>query len=118
MAACVNAPDRNLVSSPGPQPFFASTKPSSYPAMTQLLGAEWWRRSEGGLPQEASGPRWVRVLELFTFYVLLKRLLFPLSSLSAYPTSFWSLGFFPQVLFFPEGTCSNKKALLKFKPGE
>lgn len=57
MAAGVNAPDRNFVSSPGPQPFFASTKPSSYPAMTQLLGAEWWRRSDGGLPQEASGPR-------------------------------------------------------------
>ncbi|XP_032480340.1 lysophospholipid acyltransferase LPCAT4 [Phocoena sinus] len=27
-------------------------------------------------------------------------------------------GKWPQVLFFPEGTCSNKKALLKFKPGE
>ncbi|XP_062061543.1 lysophospholipid acyltransferase LPCAT4 [Lepus europaeus] len=26
-------------------------------------------------------------------------------------------GKWPQVLFFPEGTCSNKKALLKFKPG-
>ncbi|XP_028933134.1 lysophospholipid acyltransferase LPCAT4 [Ornithorhynchus anatinus] len=26
-------------------------------------------------------------------------------------------GRWPQVLFFPEGTCSNKKALLKFKPG-
>ncbi|XP_025065349.1 lysophospholipid acyltransferase LPCAT4 isoform X1 [Alligator sinensis] len=28
-----------------------------------------------------------------------------------------SRGKWPQVLFFPEGTCSNKKALLKFKPG-
>lgn len=28
-----------------------------------------------------------------------------------------SQGKWPQVLFFPEGTCSNKKALLKFKPG-
>ncbi|XP_053121211.1 lysophospholipid acyltransferase LPCAT4 [Hemicordylus capensis] len=28
-----------------------------------------------------------------------------------------SWGKWPQVLFFPEGTCSNKKALLKFKPG-
>ncbi|XP_074091102.1 lysophospholipid acyltransferase LPCAT4 [Macrotis lagotis] len=28
-----------------------------------------------------------------------------------------SKGKWPQVLFFPEGTCSNKKALLKFKPG-
>ncbi|XP_036912050.1 lysophospholipid acyltransferase LPCAT4 isoform X3 [Sturnira hondurensis] len=55
------------------EPFFASTKPSSYPGTTRPLGAEWWRKSEGGLPQE--------------------------------------------VLFFPEGTCSNKKALLKFKPG-
>ncbi|MBZ3888262.1 Lysophospholipid acyltransferase LPCAT4 [Sciurus carolinensis] len=26
-------------------------------------------------------------------------------------------GKWPQVLFFPEGICSNKKALLKFKPG-
>ncbi|KAF7235633.1 Lysophospholipid acyltransferase LPCAT4 [Varanus komodoensis] len=29
-----------------------------------------------------------------------------------------SQGKWPQVLFFPEGTCSNKKALLKFKPGK
>ncbi|EMP26413.1 Lysophospholipid acyltransferase LPCAT4 [Chelonia mydas] len=28
-----------------------------------------------------------------------------------------SQGKWPQLLFFPEGTCSNKKALLKFKPG-
>ncbi|ETE71796.1 Lysophospholipid acyltransferase LPCAT4, partial [Ophiophagus hannah] len=28
-----------------------------------------------------------------------------------------SQGKWPQVLFYPEGTCSNKKALLKFKPG-
>ncbi|XP_033025714.1 lysophospholipid acyltransferase LPCAT4 isoform X3 [Lacerta agilis] len=28
-----------------------------------------------------------------------------------------SRGKWPQVLFYPEGTCSNKKALLKFKPG-
>uniref|UniRef100_A0A2I2YSD9 Lysophosphatidylcholine acyltransferase 4 n=1 Tax=Gorilla gorilla gorilla TaxID=9595 RepID=A0A2I2YSD9_GORGO len=59
--------------------------------MTRLLDAEWWRRRQvaaGGLP-------------------------FPLST--AFFTSFCS--FLPQVLFFPEGTCSNKKALLKFKPG-
>lgn len=35
------------------------------------------------------------------------------------PTSFCLVPWFsPQVLFFPEGTCSNKKALLKFKPGK
>ncbi|KAF3830357.1 hypothetical protein GH733_004176 [Mirounga leonina] len=41
-----------------------------------------------------------------------------LSSLQATPPHSGPSGFFsPQVLFFPEGTCSNKKALLKFKPG-
>uniref|UniRef100_A0A2I3HCB8 Lysophosphatidylcholine acyltransferase 4 n=1 Tax=Nomascus leucogenys TaxID=61853 RepID=A0A2I3HCB8_NOMLE len=62
--------------------------------MTRLLDAEWWRRRQvaagGGFPFLSPQPS------------------------SAFFTSFHS--FFPQVLFFPEGTCSNKKALLKFKP--
>lgn len=48
-----------------------------------------------------------------------------LGGCSFLPTSLCALGFCfvlfwfsAQVLFFPEGTCSNKKALLKFKPGE
>uniref|UniRef100_A0A2I3S9W0 Lysophosphatidylcholine acyltransferase 4 n=2 Tax=Pan TaxID=9596 RepID=A0A2I3S9W0_PANTR len=63
--------------------------------MTRLLDAEWWRRRQvaagGGFPFLSPQPS------------------------SAFFTSFCS--FLPQVLFFPEGTCSNKKALLKFKPG-
>lgn len=42
------------------QPFFASTKPSWCPGMTPPLGAEWWKRSGGELPPEASGLRWVQ----------------------------------------------------------
>lgn len=45
-----------------------------------------------------------------------------LSSASTLLTSCCLFGVFfffaSQVLFFPEGTCSNKKALLKFKPGK
>lgn len=42
---------------------------------------------------------------------------FPLHSVLWVFLFFVFVLFFTQVLFFPEGTCSNKKALLKFKPG-
>lgn len=68
-----------------------------------------------------SGGKWPQVgkgLKISPFMCSQRGFSF-LSPLQDTPPHSSPLGFyFPQVLFFPEGTCSNKKALLKFKPGE
>lgn len=84
------------------------------PASRRRVVEEVRRRATSGgkWPQVGKGLR----TPLFVLCVLSGRSLLP-TSLRA--VGFLFLCFFStQVLFFPEGTCSNKKALLKFKAGE
>lgn len=80
--------------------------------MTQLPGAEWWRRSVGGLPQEASGRRWVKgSSDHLTFYVLPKRLLFSLLPFHPHH-SVWSLGFLPRYYSFLRAPVPTRRLCL------